>query len=250
MSSNVDQRTGETRSDVMDLAEGVWRRVGVRRVDRRVMLVELADEIAVAQDNGGAIDDVLGTDRAQTLREWADAQDSSGKALRLAVIVPAALAGLLVAFGTVLLLLTWATVTHDVELPMPILLTLYGTSGVIALVLAGAAVWMVLRGSGDPRAPPDGQRPGPVSTRRCRCGDRSRRRRRPAVAFPTSRDQLPTGNSRRAGRDVSRGRHRPPLGDQTRAGRMRELRWTCEQQGFLLVAGMDVQVELNPHASA
>jgi hypothetical protein len=152
MSSNVDQRTDQTRSEVTDLAERVWRRVGVRRVDRRVMLAELADEIAVAQDNGGAIDDVLGTDRAQTLREWADAQDSSGKALRLAVIVPAALAGLLVAFGTVLLLLIWATVTHDVELPMAIVLTLYGTSGVIALVLAGAGVWLALRACGDPRA--------------------------------------------------------------------------------------------------
>jgi len=152
MSSNVDQRAGETRSEVMDLAERVWRRVGVRHCDRRVMLAELAGEISVAQDNGGTIDEILGTDRAATLREWADARDSSGRALRLVVIVPAALAGLLVAFGTVLLLLTWATVTHDVELPMPILLTLYGTSGVIALVLAGAAVWMVLRGSGDPRA--------------------------------------------------------------------------------------------------
>lgn len=152
MISNVDQQVGETGSEVTDLAERVWRRVGVRRVDRRVMLTELADEIAVAQDNGGAVEDVLGTDQVQTLREWADARDSSGKALRLAVIVPAALAGLLVAFGTVLLLLIWATVTRDVELPMPILLTLYGTSGVIALVLAGAGVWLVLRACGDPRA--------------------------------------------------------------------------------------------------
>ncbi len=152
MSSNVDQRAGETRSEVMDLAERVWRRVGVRHCDRRVMLAELAGEIAAAQDNGGTIDEILGIDRAQTLREWADARDSSGRALRLVVIVPAALAGLLVAFGTVLLLLIWATVTHDVELPMPIVMTLYGTSGVIALVLAGAAVWLVPRASGDPRA--------------------------------------------------------------------------------------------------
>jgi len=35
---------------------------------------------------------------------------------------------------------------------MPIVLTLYGTSGVIALVLAGAGVWLVLRICGDPRA--------------------------------------------------------------------------------------------------
>jgi hypothetical protein len=152
MSSNVDQRTGETRGEVMDLAERVWRRVGVRRVDRQMLLAELSSEIAVALDDGGTIDDVLGTDQVQTLREWADARDSSGKALRLAVIVPAALAGLLLAFGTVLLLLIWATVTRNVELPIPIVLTLYGTSGVIALVLAGAGVWLVLRACGDPRA--------------------------------------------------------------------------------------------------
>lgn len=152
MISKVDQRTGGTCSDVMALAERVWRRVGVRGVDRRMMLAELADELGVAQASGGNVDDVLGTDQAQTLREWADARDSSGKALRLAVIVPAALAGLLMAFGTVLLLLIWATVTRDVEVPMPIVLTLYGTSGVIALVLAGAGVWLVLRACGDPRA--------------------------------------------------------------------------------------------------
>lgn len=152
MSSNLDQRPGGTRSEVMKQADRVWRQVGVRHTDRRVMLAELADEIAVAHNNGGTVNDILGMDRVVTLREWADARDSSGKALRLAVIVPAAIAGLLVAFGTVLLLLIWATVTHDVELPMPIVLTLYGTSGIIALVLAAAAVWIALRASGDPRA--------------------------------------------------------------------------------------------------
>ena len=154
MTSHITARGGGAQlpDDVTDIAERIWRRIGVPRVDRRVMLADLAGEVAVAQEAGGTTDDVLGGDPAATLREWADARDTSGKALRLAVIVPAALAGLLVAFGTVLLLLIWATVTRNVELPMPILLTLYGTSGVIALVLAGAAVWMVLRTSGDPRA--------------------------------------------------------------------------------------------------
>lgn len=152
MSSNVDQRTGDTAAEVFDHADRVWRKIGVRHADRRVMRAELASEIAVARGDGGSLDDVLGTNRDATLRDWADARDSSGQALRLAVIVPAALAGLLVAFGTVLLLLIWATVTRDVALPMPIVLTLYGTSGVIALLLAGAAVWIVLRAAGDPRA--------------------------------------------------------------------------------------------------
>jgi cytochrome bd-type quinol oxidase subunit 2 len=82
----------------------------------------------------------------------AAARDSSGRALRLALILPAALSGVLIAFGTVLLLLIWATVTRNLELPLPILLTLYGTSAVIALVLADVAVWLALRHSGDPRA--------------------------------------------------------------------------------------------------
>ncbi len=155
MSSHITARVGGTAGtadDVAEVAERIWRRVGVRRADRRVMLADLAGEVAAAREDGGTIDDVLGADPAATLREWADARDASGKALRLVVIVPAALAGLLVAFGTVLLLLIWATVTQNVELPMPIILTLYGTSGVIALVLAGAAVWLALRASSDPRA--------------------------------------------------------------------------------------------------
>ncbi len=152
MTSSVEHRPGDSRFDVLDQAERIWRQVGVRRGDRRSMAADLDAEIVAAQDDGGDVDDVLGGDRAATLREWADASDTSGRALRLPLILPAALAGVLVAFGTVLLLLIWATVTRNVELPEPILLTLYGTSAVIALVLADVAVWLVLRHNGDPRA--------------------------------------------------------------------------------------------------
>lgn len=152
MSSSVEHRPAGNKIGALEQAERVWRQIGVRRGDRRSMLADLDAEIVAAQDGGGDVDDVLGADRAATLREWADASDTSGRALRLPLILPAALAGVLVAFGTVLLLLIWATVTRNVELPMPILLTLYGTSAVIALVLADVAVWLVLRRGGDPRA--------------------------------------------------------------------------------------------------
>ena len=152
MSSSVEHRPAGNKIGALEQAEQVWRQIGVRRGDRRSMLADLDAEIGAAQDGGGDVDDVLGGDRAATLREWADASDASGRALRLPLILPAALAGVLVAFGTVLLLLIWATVTRNVELPMPILLTLYGTSAVIALVLADVAVWLVLRRGGDPRA--------------------------------------------------------------------------------------------------
>lgn len=151
MTSNVEHPDGG-RLQLLGQADRIWRRVGVRRGDRLAMLDDLNGELVAARDDGGSTTDVVGIDEVATLREWAAARDSSGRALRLHVIVPAALAGLLVAFGTVLLLLIWATVTHDVELPTPILLTLYGTSGVIALVLADVAVWMVLWSGGDPRA--------------------------------------------------------------------------------------------------
>lgn len=158
MSSSAEQLARELRIDALEQAERVWRRIGVRRGDRRSMVVDLDAEIVAVQDGGGNVGDVLGGDRAATLREWADASDSSGRALRLVLILPAALTGVLVAFGAVLLLLIWATVARNVELPTPILLTLYGSSGVIALVLADVAVWLALRRSGDPRAVPTARR--------------------------------------------------------------------------------------------
>lgn len=142
----------DDRAKTLRLANGVWRQVGVRRPDRKAMLDELDSEIRAAQGNAGTVDDVLGPDKPDALREWAHARDASGRSMRLCVIIPAAVGGLLVAFAAVLLLLIWATVAQNIELPLPVVLTLYGTSAAIALLLAVLGAWIALRVSRDPRA--------------------------------------------------------------------------------------------------
>lgn len=142
----------DDRAEPLRLANRVWRQVGVRRPDRQAMLDELGSEIWAARDNAGTVDDVLGPNKPEALREWAHARDASGRSMRLGLIVPAALGGLLAGFAAVLLLLIWATVAQNIELPIPVLLTLYGTSAAISLLMAGLAAWVALRISRDPRA--------------------------------------------------------------------------------------------------
>lgn len=142
----------DDRAETLRLANRVWRQVGVRRPDRRVMLEELDSEICAARDNAGSISDVLGPDKSDALREWAHARDASGRSMRLGVLIPAALGGLLAGFAAVLLLLIWATVAGNIELPIPVILTLYGTSAAVSLLMAGLGAWVALRASHDPRA--------------------------------------------------------------------------------------------------
>lgn len=142
----------DDRAQALRLANRVWRQVGVRRPDREAMLEELDGELRAAHGYGGTVDEVLGPDRSDALREWAHARDASGRSLRLYVVIPAALGGLLAGFAAVLLLLIWATVAQNIELPIPVLLTLYGTSAAISLLMAGLGAWVALRVSHDPKA--------------------------------------------------------------------------------------------------
>lgn len=142
----------DDRAETLRLANRVWRQVGVRRPDRRAMLEGLDSEICSARGNAGTISDVLGPDKTDALREWAHARDASGRSMRLGILIPAALGGLLAGFAAVLLLLIWATVAQNIELPIPVILTLYGTSAAISLLMAGLGAWVALRASRDPRA--------------------------------------------------------------------------------------------------
>lgn len=126
-------------------ANRVWRRAGVRRVDRSDMLVELESEIVGAQRDGHESSAVLGNDSAETLRQWADERELSGRALRMELIIPAALFGILVGLSVVLMAL-YAGFSNGSTFDVgPLLLPLYASAGLTAYLCSLVSVRLMLR---------------------------------------------------------------------------------------------------------
>lgn len=125
-------------------ANRVWRRAGVRRADRSDMLAELEAEIVGAQRDGHELSAVLGDDSTKTLRQWADERQLSGRALRMELIVPAALFGIVVGLSVVLMAL-YAGFSNGSTFDVgTLLLPLYASAGLTAYLCALVSVRLVL----------------------------------------------------------------------------------------------------------
>ncbi|GAB2649878.1 hypothetical protein ABI214_03460 [Prescottella soli] len=146
-------------------AKRIWRRAGVRRVDRRALLTELSDELTAADADGLPASSVVGNNREETLRAWADERELSGRSLRLPLVVPVVLGGIAVGFTllAVILYTGFKTPTPE-ELsgigktsvlqiePAYLIFGIYAVTGVLAYVLAVAGGFAALRLVRDPQA--------------------------------------------------------------------------------------------------
>lgn len=154
MTSVADARADSIeRSHIVRQANRLWRRAGVRRTDRQLLLTELEAELNGAHHDGHSLTTVLGEDSDDMLRSWAQERGMCGRALRLGLVVPAALVGILAGLAVVLLVLFagfrgWPAPFDPGQFVLPF----YATGGALAFLCALLCVWGVLRLFGDPRA--------------------------------------------------------------------------------------------------
>ena len=138
--------------DILTEANRRWRRMGVRRNDRQEMLTELKDELSAAAADGYSSTAVLGDDRPEMFGQWAHERGVSGQALRLHLVIPAALVGIAVGLafvvGAVFLMFSGRTAFDPGELVLP----LYAMSGVLAYLCALTFSRGALATAGDPHA--------------------------------------------------------------------------------------------------
>lgn len=143
------------RRDILRRANRLWVRAGVRRADRQLLIAELDSELAGAHHDGRSPAAVLGEDREEMLRLWAHERGMCGRALRLALVVPAALIGIVAGLAVVLgfLVAGFSGGSGAVD-PGPLVLPFYASGGALAYLCALLCVWGVLRRAGDPHVAP------------------------------------------------------------------------------------------------
>jgi hypothetical protein len=133
-------------------ATRAWRRIGVRADDRAALREELDLELRGAEADGRPLAAVVGDDVRSTAREWALERGLAGRSLRLGLLLPVALLGILAGFAVTLITLGVAITRGGGPENAAIVLSIYGTSVVLAVLLAALGCWWVLGRSGDPRA--------------------------------------------------------------------------------------------------
>lgn len=154
MTSVADARADSIEQpQIVRQANRLWRRAGVRRTDRQLLLTELESELNGAHHDGHGPTAVLGEDSDDMLRSWAQERGMCGRALRLGLVVPAAFIGILAGLAVVLLTLVagfrgWSPTFEPGQFVLPF----YATGGALAFLCALLCVWGVLRRFGDPRA--------------------------------------------------------------------------------------------------
>ncbi|ORI22656.1 hypothetical protein [Rhodococcus sp. 1168] len=141
----ITEAENGTLQHVFRTANRLWRRTGVRGVDRKDLLTELEAELDGARRDGHSASTVLGEDSALTLRQWADERDLSGRALRLTVVVPVALLGVAAGLAVVLLAVFAAFSDRPTIDFGPFVLPMYASAGLFAYLCALLSVWVVLR---------------------------------------------------------------------------------------------------------
>lgn len=131
-----------------------WRRAGVRPADRRRLAEELHAELLAAAESGPRPADVLGEEPTATLRQWAHEQGVSGRSLRIGLLAPLTLVGVLV--GSMVLITDQIVETVVPGAPFikhtAIWLALLLSSTVVSWLLAPLACWAALHHGDDPRA--------------------------------------------------------------------------------------------------
>lgn len=150
MNTTITQVDNSEIQETLREANRLWRRAGVRGPDRKALLSELEAEIGGARQDGHDARAVLGDDSSQTLRQWADERGLCGRALRLGLVVPAALLGMSAGLA-VILLAVFAGFSGRPTIDLgPFVLPLYASSGLFAYLCALLFVWIALRH--DPQA--------------------------------------------------------------------------------------------------
>lgn len=130
--------------DIRRQASRVWRRTGVLKADREDLLLELEAEINNARLDGHNIATVLGDDSSHTLERWAEERELAGRALRLGVVLPAALVGILTGLAVVLGAVFAAFTGRATIEAGPFLLPLYASAGLFAYLCALVLVRLAL----------------------------------------------------------------------------------------------------------
>ncbi len=144
---------GRQHRAVLARAGRVWRRAGVRRQDRRDLAAELDAELTAAAGDGLPGSAVLGDDPETTLRDWAGERGLAGRALRLGVLLPVALGGVVVASAVLFAdLIVAFTVPDSSRTATPVALTIVVSTAVMCVLLPTLACWALLRAGHDPRA--------------------------------------------------------------------------------------------------
>lgn len=156
--SPATTRQGEPAVDEPTLARArrVWRRAGVREVDRAAMTAELAGEIEAATAVGYA-PAVLGADVEATAREWALERGLAGRSLQVVTMLWVVIAGVALGSSTaiaesVVLFYGDAVGLGESVTPQPVTLTILLASALMAVLLPVLGVWAVLHHRGDPRS--------------------------------------------------------------------------------------------------
>lgn len=150
--SELDEKDSTKFDDLLAEARRVWRRAGVRRHDRQAMLAELQDELTGASLDGFSAATVLGEDRPETLRQWAQERGLSGRALRLHLVLPAALIGIAAGLAVVLSFIFLAFLNRTSFEPGSFIVPLYGSAGLLAYLCGLALAGGALAAAGDPHA--------------------------------------------------------------------------------------------------
>ncbi|AQA20459.1 hypothetical protein BTZ20_0691 [Rhodococcus sp. MTM3W5.2] len=144
------------RSEIIQQANSLWRRAGVRGADRRTLISELEAELRGADRDGHGFPAVPDPVSEQMLQERAIERGMCGRAMRLELAVPAALLGL-VAGLVIPSLVLWLVLSLSLSPLSAIQMGQYeemanASSGILGYLGALLFVWRFLHNFGDPRA--------------------------------------------------------------------------------------------------
>ncbi|WP_072846815.1 hypothetical protein [Rhodococcus tukisamuensis] len=152
MNTTVVRTDGTERAEIIGQADTLWRRAGVRGVDRRVLLAELEIELRDSHPDDHGMTPFPGEESVRMLRERANRRGMCGRALRLELVVPAAVLGIVAGAALPLLVLL------SVLSPLSAIHVgqyerlLHVSSGILGYLGALLLAWRVLHNYGDPRA--------------------------------------------------------------------------------------------------
>ncbi|MFG1782623.1 hypothetical protein ACGFIU_09295 [Rhodococcus oryzae] len=154
--NTIARANSAERSEIIQQANSLWRRAGVRGADRRTLLSELETELRDVNREGLGIPAVPDPVSEQMLRERARERGMCGRALRLQLAIPAAVLGLVTGLITPSLVL-WLVLSLVLSPLSAIQMGQYArpvnvSSGILGYLCALLFVWRFLHNYGDPHA--------------------------------------------------------------------------------------------------
>lgn len=152
MNTTVVRTDGTERAEIIRQADTLWRRAGVRGADRRVLRAELETELREQHPDDHGMTAFPGEESVQMLRERAHRRGMCGRALRLELVVPAAVVGIAAGMTLPLLVLLAGLSPLSAIHVGQYERLLHVSSGILGYLGALLFVWRVLHNYGDPRA--------------------------------------------------------------------------------------------------